>query len=85
MLAAPNSTYISERKITAYSKKYGVISDTMADSFHFVFVPLYTLYCRKYKKLLRQEKSTEKKNKYRKGEKHEVCSTLWIHYAIEKP
>ena len=66
-------------------KKCGVISDTMADSFHFVFVPLYTLYCRKYKKLLRQEKSTEKKNKYRKGEKHEVCSILWIHYAIEKP
>ena len=49
---------------------------------HFVFVPLY---CRKYKKLLRQEKSTEKKNKYRKGEKHEVCSSFWIHYSIEKP
>ena len=57
-------------------------TNMLAASFHFVCVPLY---CRKYKKLLRQEKSTEKKNKYKKGDKHEVCSTFWIHYSIEKP
>ena len=68
--------------ISDFTVEYDADTAILADSLHFVFIPLY---CRKYKKLLRQEKSTEKKNKYKKGDKHEVCTSFWIHYYIEKP